>query len=307
MFKQAAAVGTMVLTISLSALTAPAYANGNGNGNSANAPGQVNKDQGAAPASANTTVSGSATISGGNGSHASSKATAHAKTSVTASSSPTARGSAGQNTATSAGLKPTNATFKNQFAPASSNRTKRYGNGRTAGQIATKAGFGSAMLFGPGNSQPHKFSCGRHFVDVHALKAHPAACTQTAGHVSHTTTPTNASTPVTTAVTTTVTTTVTSSLGAAVTNHGAAVSQIAKSGALGASATASGPSASSSVLGANAKAGNRAGSGGVLGALTTVGHGTLPFTGFPLWAAAVAGLVLIALGTRLHRRARATI
>jgi hypothetical protein len=92
-----------------------------------------------------------------------------------------------------------------------------------------------------------------------------------------------------------------------VTNHGAAVSQIAKSGALGASATASGPSASSSVLGANAKAGNRAGSGGVLGALTTVGHGTLPFTGFPLWAAAVAGLVLIALGTRLHRRARATI
>ncbi len=44
--------------------------------------------------------------------------------------------------------------------------------------------------------------------------------------------------------------------------------------------------------------------GGVLGALTTVGQGTLPFTGFPVWVAAVLASVLIGTGLRLRRVGR---
>jgi hypothetical protein len=40
-----------------------------------------------------------------------------------------------------------------------------------------RKGFGNSMLYGPGNSQPHKTACGAHMIDVHALKAHgTAAC-----------------------------------------------------------------------------------------------------------------------------------
>jgi len=64
-------------------------------------------------------------------------------------------------------------------------------------------------------------------------------------------------------------------------------------GALGAQAgsnASSGPL--SGVLGATAK----------LGAVAKGGH--LPFTGFPLWAAALVALVLIGLGLALRRRGR---
>jgi hypothetical protein len=44
----------------------------------------------------------------------------------------------------------------------------------------------------------------------------------------------------------------------------------------------------------------------VLGALTTVGNGTLPFTGFRLWIVALGALALIASGLALARRAHAT-
>jgi len=70
----------------------------------------------------------------------------------------------------SQGVKPSNSTSHDTHASASSNQTKKYGNGKTAGQIATKAGYGNATLHGPGNSQPHKVNCGGHEVDVHALK-----------------------------------------------------------------------------------------------------------------------------------------
>ena len=97
----------------------------------------------------------------------------HATTS-TPSASPT----------TAAGVKPSSATTvtaHNTWAAASSTKTKLYGNGRTAGQIAQQYGAGaSAMLYGPGNSQPHKTGCGTHQVDVHALKAHGgSACATT--------------------------------------------------------------------------------------------------------------------------------
>src|SRR2546421_10933137 len=90
-------------------------------------------------------------------------------------------------TSASAGVKPSSLTTvvaHNTVAPASSNQTKLYGNGKTAGQIATQAGFGSAMLFGPGNSQPHKTNCGPHAVAVQALKAHAAACAAAAVEAS---------------------------------------------------------------------------------------------------------------------------
>jgi hypothetical protein len=47
--------------------------------------------------------------------------------------------------------------------------------------------------------------------------------------------------------------------------------------------------------------------GGVLGALAAKRTGTLPFTGFPAWLAALIGLALVTLGLGLRRRSRATI
>jgi hypothetical protein len=70
----------------------------------------------------------------------------------------------------STGVKPSNTTKHDTHAAASSDKTKKYGNGKTAGQIATQAGYGNSTLHGPGNSQPHKVNCGGHEVDVHALK-----------------------------------------------------------------------------------------------------------------------------------------
>src|SRR3954470_1546857 len=58
------------------------------------------------------------------------------------------------------GVKPSNTTKHDTYAKASSDKTKQYGNGKTAGQIATSAGHGNDTLHGPGNSQPHKTNCG---------------------------------------------------------------------------------------------------------------------------------------------------
>jgi hypothetical protein len=83
----------------------------------------------------------------------------------------------------STGVKPSSTTQHQTTAAAGSNKTKRYGNGKTAGQIAMKNGASAnTTLYGPGNSQPHKAAvCSKngktHQVDVHALKSHKAgAC-----------------------------------------------------------------------------------------------------------------------------------
>jgi len=89
------------------------------------------------------------------------------------STSPAQPATGGDN---STGVKPSNQTKHNTYAQASSNQTKQYGNGKTAGQIATQAGYGNATLHGPGNSQPHKTMCGGHEVDVHALKNKGSKC-----------------------------------------------------------------------------------------------------------------------------------
>ena len=77
----------------------------------------------------------------------------------------------------SVGVKAGATTGFGMRAAAGSSATKSYGNGRTAGQIAEQNGAGaSTVLYGPGNSQPHKaalcFDSKVHLIDVHALKAH---------------------------------------------------------------------------------------------------------------------------------------
>src|SRR5438105_13288296 len=72
------------------------------------------------------------------------------------------------------GVKPSNDTQKDTHAQAGSNKTKLYGNGKTAGQIVISKGASPTTdLHGPGNSQPHKVvRCPNgHEVDVHAHKS----------------------------------------------------------------------------------------------------------------------------------------
>ena len=205
--------------------------------------------------------------------HAGVRAHTTAHTSAATSASAHVKAQAG----TSIGVAPSNVTFHNTTAAATSNATKLYGNGTTAGQIAIKAGFGSATLYGPGNSQPHKTTCGVHRVDVHALKAHAAACTA----------------PGTTA-------------GVAAGVSSAAAAQVAaKGGVRGAqvshskqSSHAGAVQAARAKLASVTKPVSRA-------LLATARKGTLPFTGLGLWLPIALGLVLIAGGYGLRRKAGA--
>ncbi|HUZ99779.1 MAG TPA: hypothetical protein VMU74_10500 [Gaiellaceae bacterium] len=85
------------------------------------------------------------------------------------------------------GVKPSSTTAHKTHASAGSNKTKQYGNGKTAGQIAEKNGASSSTdLYGPGNSQPHKVAVCRkngktHSVDVHALKGRRVGACPTGG------------------------------------------------------------------------------------------------------------------------------
>jgi hypothetical protein len=211
-------------------------------------------------------------------------------------------------------MKPTNSTSKNTTcstggsgsavtcAPSSSNTaaaqvgtkdaSKRYGNGTTAAQIATTNGAPSGTtIFGPGNSQPHKVAtCPRngksHMVDVHAVKHFTTGACSTSTPTQTTTTSVLTSQNGSTSVT-----------GSAVLHGNRAEGKgltvaAAHGGVLGATATA-------------ASSGNTP-AGGVLGALTTVGSGQLPFTGFPVWIAALLAVALIATGLMLRRVGRAT-
>ena len=189
----------------------------------------------------------------------------------------------------SAGVKPSSATSHNTLAPASSNATKLYGNGKTAGQIATQAGFGSWMLYGPGNSQPHKVICGPHNVDVHALKAHAAACTAAAAAVG-------------VAATLSPTAAAQASVSSSVAGQTPTVPATQSKSAAAAGAKGEKASKGSGVLGAKAalasvtKPVSRA-------VLASVRKGTLPFTGLGLWMPVLFGLALIAGGYGLRRKA----
>lgn len=207
------------------------------------------------------------------------------------------------------GVKPSATTQHDTSAPASSNRTKLYGNGKTAGQIATAAGYGSATLHGPGNSQPHKVLCGGHEVDVHALKAKGSKCgtaappapkaaarvevtvaaaaTTTTAAPAPAPTPAPAPAPVTTAPAPAPTPAPTKTAA----------------GVKGASVVVTKPKPKVHTV-HTVRAAPRS---GVLGATATITRhgGTLPFTGLSLWLFALAGAGLLTAGLALARGARA--
>ena len=262
--------GTLVLVLAIAALgSASAYAgngqgNGNGkddsvaapadaagaegHGNSANAQGQLKKDD--APA---TTASAAAQI---------------------------------DPAADQPGVKPSNETAHDTHAPASSDETKQYGNGKTAGQIAVQNGAApSTILHGPGNSQPHKAApcSGGHEVDVHALKGkrHKGCVTQPPGPPHSTPDPGKVGDPV----------------------HGSNV------GGSSPAPSASSPSVANTSASAkpavSTKHADVESAAGVLSATGVIGGGTLPFTGFPLWIVAAIAIALIVLGLMLRRRSAA--
>jgi len=187
--------------------------------------------------------------------------------------------------ANSEGVKPSNTIEHETHAAASSDKTKKYGNGKTAGQIAISSGAEpSAILHGPGNSQPHKVApCGgRHEVDVHALKGK--------GHKNTCGTPSQPEGP---------------------TPGGSNPGSNPNPGSdskLESSVPAADPGNTPADPGSSQPAGNVSPSSaeqdsqGVLSAAAVVGQGTLPFTGFPLWCVALVALTLLGLGLALRRR-----
>jgi len=265
--------GTLVLVLGVAVLaSASAYAgngqnNGNGkedlavvaavaggaadHGNSANAPGQLKKDEAAAT------------------------------TAVTAAQTPAA--------APQAGVKPSSDTAPHDtHAAASSDQTKLYGNGKTAGQIAIGNGAApSTVLHGPGNSQPHKAApcSGRHEVDVHALKGKRGRSCGSEPPSPPTPRPNPTPDPG----------------KPGVPSHGPNVS-----GTPSVPTPAADPSTSvsSKPVVSGHKGRVQAGSG-VLSAAGATGSGTLPFTGFPIGIVVLIALALIAVGVALRRRSPA--
>jgi hypothetical protein len=181
--------------------------------------------------------------------------------------------------ANATGVKPSSTTAHDTHAQAQSDKSKQYGNGQTAGQIAEKNGAaGKDVLHGPGNSQPHKLApcSGGHEVDVHALKSHRSgSCGGPAPAPQPTPTPGWNPPSQTTATTTTTTTEQPKP-----TDPG---SQPASGEAPGVVATRHGHAH------------------GVLAATERIGQAaTLPFTGQRLWFVALVGLMLTGTGLALR-------
>jgi len=195
------------------------------------------------------------------------------------------------------GVKPSNDTAHDTHAAASSDETKLYGNGKTAGQIAQRNGAApSTVLHGPGNSQPHKASpcAGGHQVDVHALKGKRGGRCGNASPPPHTT-PNPVVTP----------------------DPGKNPDPVKNTDP--AKGPTSGPSLNPAVAPARTvvisgtvsvtkvtkKHRGRGGSAsGTLAATGAVGRGTLPFTGVDLWSTAFVALTLMLIGLALCQRAR---
>jgi hypothetical protein len=258
---------------------------GNGNGNE-NAPGQLKKaqEQQSASAQAQAGVQATASVNAG--------ATA---------------------TDSAPGVKPDNSTSKwtqcttggtpaaatcTAIAPTPNTKpdvSKRYGNGKTAAQIAVGRGASAVKLTGPGNSQPHKVSDCRHKanrsggVDVHAVKSYSATCQAAT---------TTASTQATTQVTSQAAASVQST--ASVQETAAAAQQSSTPAAQSSAAAAQGtPAAQAGVLGAQTTLSSPKSSNG------SVQGTALPFTGFPLWPAVLIGLSLLGAGLTVRRRSAA--
>jgi len=262
---------TLVLVAGLAALaSATAYAgNGNGNGNgrgkstnepaaaAAAAPGQLKKDE--IPAAATTTPAASES--------------SVAQDAVVAQ----------------AGVKPSNDTAHETHEAASSDKTKQYGNGKTAGQIAIQNDAApSTVLHGPGNSQPHKAApcAGGHEVDVHALKGKRGkAC---GGHPPSPPTPRPNPTP--------------DPGKPGDPAHGPTDVPAVVPSTPADPSTPAKPKPVASPQQASVEAAS-----GVLSATGAIGTGTLPFTGFPIWVVVLIALALIVVGLILRRRTPASL
>jgi hypothetical protein len=308
-----------VLVLALAAFTGSALAGGSGangsdgsNGNSANAPGQTKADQTpAAPAAAapgqtkaDQAAAAPAATATKDDKQSSTSAASVTKDDKQSSTSAAAPATGGSNTT---GVKPSNTTDHDTYATASSDKTKVYGNGKTAGQIATQAGHGNAILHGPGNSQPHKTApCpGGHEVDVHALKHKSSAACAAPQPQSQTVTPATSATVIVTATaaatvaTPAVATPVATAAGAVqAAPPTIALAPAAPAGVKGVAVTKT--KAPKTLQPAKAKP-----AGGVLGATKTLGgtttSSTLPFTGLPLWIFALVAAGMIGIGLTLRR------
>jgi hypothetical protein len=188
-------------------------------------------------------------------------------------------------------VKPSNDTAHETHAAASSDETKLYGNGKTAGQIAQRNGAApSTVLHGPGNSQPHKASpcAGGHEVDVHALKGRQGGRCGNASPPPHPT-----PNPVVT------TDPVKNTDPAKGPTSGPSLNPaVAPAGTVVISGMVS-------VTKVTKKHRGRGGSAsGTLAATGGVPQGTLPFTGVDLWSTAFVALTLMLIGLALCQRAR---
>ena len=268
---------TLVLVFGIAVFATSAYAgNGNGNGN-----GHGNGKADAGPAAADP---GS---SPGNSGNAPGRAKKDEAPPVE-----TAIVVAAEDSGASAGVKPSSTTDHDTHAAASSDNTKLYGNGRTAGQIAIQNGAApSTVLHGPGNSQPHKAApcSGGHEVDVHALKGkRQASC----GSSPPTPAPAPGPNP---------------GPGGGPSSdpevHGTNDSAAPGQTATPPTGKPADPVSATSDPELAAESEARS-SGGVLGQRALAASGNLPFTGFPLWIAVIVGIVLILLGLVLKRRGR---
>jgi hypothetical protein len=275
--------GTLVLVLGIAAMTsASAFAgNGHGNGN-----GNDNGKSGGPVAAV-----GSATDHGN-----SANAPGHPQADAAqapAVSAPSTTVADTTSTTSQEGVKPANDTAHDTHAAASSDETKLYGNGKTAGQIAMQNGAAaSTRLHGPGNSQPHKAApcSGGHEVDVHALKGERQGSCGTTSDPAPKPTPTPdpghthdpgqgpSSNP------TSATPATTPAVGGMIPG---VVSEGGKSGD-----PKSPPKRHGAVSGVLAL---------TQGAAV---RGTLPFTGADLWSTVFVAVALILIGLALCRRAR---
>jgi hypothetical protein len=129
------------------------------------------------------------------------------------------------------------------------------------------------------------------------------------GGTTSTTTTTTGSTSTTTGSTTTTTHQTTTTTGSTTTTTGSTTTTTSSTSTTAAVAGAQHSNGSGGVAGGQAGLKTSSGPlGGVLGATAQLGavakSGHLPFTGFPLWAAALIALVLIGLGLALRRGSR---
>jgi hypothetical protein len=279
------AASALVLVFCIAAFAGSAFA-GNGNGQD-----KEKADTGSSAASA-VVSEGSAPANSANAPGQMKKEAVSSEVAETVSA---VQDAAAQGAGVQAGVKPSSETAHDTYAASSSKETKQYGNGKTAGQIAMQNGAGpTTMLHGPGNSQPHKAALcsGGHEVDVHALKSkrNRKGCGASSLPPGPNPNPNPGPRPNT--------------------NPGS-TPNVSTSNTPGPSSNTGGSSTSTpGSKGSTAKPNPKPSSGvqasEVLAAGEVFGPATLPFTGFPLWAAVVLAVILIALGLALRRRARAS-